>query len=336
MPTPALSEDLKLRIAEYSRSMTQDQVAAALGVAGGTVSKYRNYCPAEPPSSDKKVGEFNLDEWLDWMESGQKLRKKASYSQHASSITLTENKNSPQIVCPQGDWHIASWGTDHSMVRDAINTICATENAWFPLMGDLAQMSIKLRSVLEVSDNLLPPEMQMEFLEQLLEKIMHRVPFSVWCNHGVEREEKQSGISMVKHILSRRTVYFNGIGHPDIRVGDETYKFAASHKYRGNSMYDSTFGNRRYARMEANDREVILQADLHRPAFGTYYEGGMKRTVITCGTFQTSSGYAQRYFSLKTWPVMPCVVLHGDRHLVVPFENLAQALEYLGRSSGAA
>jgi len=74
---------------------------------------------------------------------------------------------------------------------------------------------------------------------------------------------------------------------------------------------------------------VILQADLHRPAFSTYYEGGMKRTVLTCGTFQTGSGYAQRYFSLKTWPVMPCVVLHADRHLVVPFENLSQALEYI-------
>lgn len=324
MPTRPLSDAVKQDIARLSaEGKNQKEVVELLGVAKGSVAKWKNY------ASDKKTGEFDLDRWLDFMESGQALRKTSSWSQHTSLIKLTDS-DKPQIVCPQGDWHIASWGTDHRLVRDAIKTICETKDAHFPLMGDMVQMSIKMRSVQEVSDNLLPPDLQMEFLEQLLEKIMHKVPFSVWCNHGVEREEKQSGISMVKHILSRRTVYFNGIGHPDLQVGKEVYKVAASHKYRGNSMYDSTFGNKRYARMEANDRELILQADLHRPAFGSYYEGGMKRTAITCGTFQTSSGYAQRYFSLKTWPVMPCVVLHGDKHLVVPFENLAQALEYVG------
>lgn len=282
-----------------------------------------------PIFADKKVGEFDLDKWLEWMESGQDLRKTASWSQNEATIRLG-NGDSPQIVCPQGDWHIASWGSDHRLIRDAIETICGTANAHFPLMGDLAQMSIKMRSVNEVSDNLLPPALQMEFLEQLLEKIMHKVPFSVWCNHGVEREENQSGISMVKHILSRRTVYFNGIGHPDLQVGSQVYPSAVSHKFRGNSMYDTTYALRRYVRMEANDRELVFGADNHRPGFSVSYEGGMKRVAVRCGTFQTSSGYAQRYFTLKTWPIMPCVVLHGDQHLVVPFENLSQALQYVG------
>lgn len=339
------------RVIELLREgRVQDEIARLVGVSSGYVGgqaaklrleegEYRRKSKPDlsqtiPESSEplpfKKNGEFDLDEWLDWMESGQALRKKASYTQHDAVIELGDGKT-PQIVCPQGDWHIASWGTDHKLLRDTIKEIDETENAHFPLMGDMIQMSIKMRSVLEVSDNLIPPELQAQFLEKLLDKIMHKVPFSVWCNHGVEREEKQSGISMVKHILSRRTVYFNGIGHPDIKVGDEIYRWAVSHKWRGSSMYDTAWGNRRYARMEANDREIVWGADNHRPGFATYYEGGMKRTVGQTGTFQTGSGYAQRYFSLRTWPIMPCVVLYPDVHRVVPFENLDQALQHIGQ-----
>lgn len=330
MPTPSLPLNVQQQIRDMAgEGISHRMIAAALGVSVGTVSKFRNI-GTPPIASDKKTGEFDIDEWLNWMESGQRLRKKASWSQNCSTIKLGDGK-SPQIICPQGDWHIASWGTDHSLVRNAIKEITETPNAWFPLMGDMLQMSIKMRSVVEVSDNLLPPEHQAMFLEKLLDKIVHKVPFSVWCNHGVEREEKQSGISSIKNLLSSRSVYFNGIGHPDIQVGDQVYKCAASHKWRGNSIYDTTYAMKRYARMEANDREIIIGADNHWAGYSVYYEGGMKRIGMRCGSFQVNSGFANRYFSLRTWTVMPSIVLHHDKHLAVPFENLDQALRYIGQ-----
>lgn len=329
MPTPPLSQATRSEVIRLKQEgCSHREIHERIGVSLGAISNITRL-GAVAQVSDKKVGEFDLHEWLDWMESGQALRKKASFSQHDGVIKL-EGKG-PQILCPQGDWHVASWGTDHRLVRNAIAEIKGTPNAWFPLMGDMIQMSIKLRSVLEVSDNLIPPDMQAAFLEQLIEEIVDRVPFSVWCNHGVEREEKQSGISMVKHILSSRSVYYNGIGHPDIQVGKEIYPAAVSHKFRGDSMYDTTHAMKRYARMEANDRELLIGADNHRAGFTWYFEGGKPRVALRTATFQTGSGYAQRYFSLKTWPVMPCVVLHDDEHRMVPFENLAQALKYIGQ-----
>ena len=341
MPTRPLPEEARRKVIELlGQGMTHRAISKAVGCSNGSVSNIASQegirpadatlKPAVVVDTAKKVGDFDIDEWLDWMETGQALKKKSSYSQTHVAIEVGDGSG-PQIICPQGDWHVCSWGTDHSLVRSTIKEINETKNAHFPLMGDLIQMSIKMRSVLEVSDNMMPPSLQAEFLEKLLEKIIDKVPFSTWCNHGVEREEKQSGISMVKHVLSRKTVYFNGIGHPDIKVGNQLYKFAVSHKYRGNSMYDSTFGNKRYARMEANDREVIIQADLHRPAFGWYNEGGIERVALTTGTFQTNSGYAQRYFSLRTCPVMPCVVLYHDEHKIVPFRNLDLALTHIGQ-----
>ena len=277
--------------------------------------------------SDKKTGEFDLDEWLDWMEGGQALKQKASWSQKFADIELGGGQ--PQVLLQLGDTHIASWGTDHRFIRTAIREINETPNLWVGLMGDLIQMSIKMRSVLEVSDNLLPPELQCQFLEKFLEKILDKIAFSVWCNHGVEREEKQSGVSMVKALLSRRSIYFGGIGHLDIKVGEQIYKGAVSHKLKGSSMYDATFANKRYARMEANDREFVLGADIHRYGISDYNEGGMPRVAMTNGSHQTHSGYAARYHSLFTCPNMPCLVLHNDQHLMIPFRNLALARTYI-------
>lgn len=311
--------------------LTQRQVSKLLKLSTSTVSKYSSKKTVPPAEQEtKKVGEFDIGEWLDWMETGQGLRKKASWSQHEASIVLGDGK-SPVILMCAGDWHVCDWSTDHKLVRSAIAEINDTPNLYVALMGDLIQMAIKMRSVLEVSSNMIPPEHQATFLEKLLEKIIDKVAFSVWCNHGVEREEKQSGISMVKHVLSRKSIYSNGIAHPDLKVGTQTYHVAASHKFRGTSMYDATFANKRYARMEANDRELILMGDIHRFGISEYNEGGMHRVAVTNGSFQTDSGYAKRYFSLRTCPFMPCIVLHHDRHDMVPFRSLDLALRYLGK-----
>lgn len=336
MPTIPLAESKARQIeALLAQGLSHRQIAECAGVGTGTVSNVRMRMKGGPPPAPcdqdtKKRGEFTLNEWFDWMDRGQELKHKASWSGLTGPIKLGDGTK-PQILLALGDTHVASWGTDHRLLRNILKEIKETDGLYVALMGDLIQMSIKLRSVIEVSDNMLPPEQQAQFLEKMIEEIEGKIAFSSWCNHGVEREEKQSGISHIKYLLSRRAAYFNGIGEPDVQVGDQIYKFACSHKFRGSSIFDSTFGPKRYMRMEAPEREITLQADLHVPAVSHYWAGGMQRLAITGGTFQLSSGYAQRYFSLRTCPAMPCIVLHHDQHKFVPFWTLDEALRYIGQ-----
>ncbi len=325
---PPISADLQSGIiAQLAAGDSERVIAARLGVHHSTVHKYKNRTP--PPVSDKKMGEFNWQEWGEWIQEGQKLKRKASYSQQGTADIRLGDGKSPVILIQLGDLHMGSWGVDYGLLKSITEEIEETPNLYVALVGDLVEMAIKMRSVLEVMGQILPPEQQLAFLESWLEKIMPKVAFSCWCNHAVEREEKMTGISSVKNLLARGSVYFNGIGHPDVRVGDQVYKFAVSHKFRGSSMFDSSFGPKRYMRMETDDREIALQGDLHRPAISEYVEGSKHRLAITSGTLQLNSGYAQRYFSLKTFPVFPCIVLRHDRHEFIPFWNLKQANEYI-------
>ena len=80
MPTPQLSEAVKIEIAKMCAvGHSAAEIKSVLRVSDGSVAKFRNYTPTNTPPAQqesKKVGEFDLDEWLDWMEDGQKLKKK--------------------------------------------------------------------------------------------------------------------------------------------------------------------------------------------------------------------------------------------------------------------
>lgn len=300
------------------------KIAKELGVSVGTVSNVRNM--AQPPKSNKKQGSFNWREWNGPIANFQKLKKKASNSQDQGTITLGDGK-SPIILATLSDIHIGSWGADHALLEAITDELINTPNLYVALLGDYGQYSIKLRNVLEVSDNLLPPDMQTAYIESWFEEIWPKVAWATWDNHGVERQERGSGESSVKAILSKRVIYHNGIGHVDIQVGQQIYKAASSHRFRGTSMHNPVHAGMRYMRMEGVDRELALMGDTHTPGMAKYTDGAMTRVAINTGSLQLNSGYAKRYFSLTTHPVFPCVRLYPDKHLMVPYWSLSEALE---------
>ena len=118
-------------------------------------------------------------------------------------------------------------------------------------------------------------------------------------------------------------IYVDADGCP---VKEETYRVATSHRFRGNSYMNPTHGQMRYGRFEGLDRELIVAGDSHRPAIQTYTDGPMTRIAINCGTLQTDSGYAKRWFSLNTHNWMPLVLLYPQTHLMIPFSDVSHYL----------
>lgn len=220
---------------------------------------------------------------------------------------------------------MGSWATDYDLFCHITDEIISTQNLFVILVGDLLQMSIKLRGVLEVSDNALPPKWQMRFLESWLIDIKHKVIASTWDNHSVMREENASGFSQYANIFGRHVIYHDNIAHIDITVKDQVYKLAASHFFRGRTIYNPCHGQMRYMRMTANDREIAIAGDSHVPGILVYEEGGIKRTAINCGSIQ-HGGYGKRFFSLLNSPVFPCFRLSGLEHSVVPYWSVKDSL----------
>jgi len=279
---------------------------------------------------DKKQADFSWREWVDHAERTQELYRRASQTQTHANIGLGDGKH-PAVLLPFSDQHIGGRGVTYREFRRLTEEILETPNLYLALLGDVAEFAIKLRSVAEVCAQIFGPDKQIQFIEGWFEEIWPKVAFASWCNHAVEREEKQAGSSAIKRIMAKRVVFFDGIGHADLQVGSQTYRIAASHKFRGYSYMNATHAGQRYMRFQGVDREIAMMGDIHQPAFQLYWDGPTKRLSMVAGTLNINSVYANRYFSIFTIPQFPCVELHHARHEFTPFESLGSWKAHSGK-----
>jgi hypothetical protein len=209
-----------------------------------------------------------------------------------------------------GDTHIGAWSTDHELFERITDEILSYPDLYVALMGDMAHMAIKLRNVVEVGDNLLPADLQLLYLSGWLMEMRERILFASWGNHEVERAEAQAGLNPFGDLYRRSARhYFNGIGHLTISVNGIPYKIAASHHFQGRSIYSPVHGAQRYLTFNAPDRDMAIAGDSHVPGYLKFTIGRDEKMALNCGSAQTMSGYAQRYFSLHTHPLFPVVTL---------------------------
>lgn len=268
---------------------------------------------------DKKVGNFHWTDVLDPLEEIQRISREASSSQDFATIRIETDK--PVGVALISDWHIGSWGVSLREVARITNRIKQLGLRTM-ILGDMQEMAIRLRSIAEISGNLLVPGMQDGFLESWFSDFAKWTLLATWDNHAVQRQEELVGTSHYAEVFKKEVVYFPGLGHVDLQVGDEVYKIAVSHRFPGNTRTQPTGGQERYMRTEGIDREMAIAGDSHRPSMRVYTDGPLERWAINCGTLQQDSKYAKRYFSLYTHDWMPVVVFWPDRHMIVGYPSL--------------
>lgn len=273
-------------------------------------------------TSDKKESNFH---WRDPLKHLQGLQQVFKQGKDSQDEAFWKIESDSIVVVAIGDLHAGSWATDYDLFVKITEEIINTPNLYVILLGDLLQMAIKLRGVLEVSDNALPPKWQMRFLESWLMDIKHKVICSTWDNHSVMREENASGFSQYANIFSKHVIYHDNIGHIDVHVNNQVYKLAVAHFFRGRTMYNPVHGQMRYMRMTQNDREITAAGDSHTPGFMWYEEGGKERLALNCGSIQ-NSGFGKRLFTLKNSPVFPCLWLSGVQKEAIVFKTVNQAL----------
>ena len=295
----------------------RDLVRILTGSLGKKKSKFKFEI-----TSNKKYSEFN---WRDPITELKGLKSKFDKGKSSQDRADWKIKGVNDIcVVVLGDLHMGSWATDYDQLQAITDELINTPGLYAILVGDLLQMSIKLRGVLEVSDNALPPKWQLAFLESWLLEVKDKIICSTWDNHSVMREENATGYSRYADIFGRHTIYHDNIGHVDLHVNDQVYKVAAAHFFRGRTMYNPCHGQMRYMRMTSNDREICIAGDSHEPGLIVYNEGGTKKRVaINCGSIQ-NGGYGKRFFSLVNNPVFPCFVLSGKTHEVTPYWSVKE------------
>ena len=259
----------------------------------------------------------------------QTIRKRASVSNsHARFVFDTDQ---PVCIIALSDTHIGSIATDHDALERITDEILSIPNLYVGLLGDLLDFAVKLRGVAEVQSDILNSEMQLGYLVSWLEEIAHRICFASWGNHDVEREEVLLGTSRLGRVLAeRQIVYYGGIGKAEFQVGQQTYRTAVSHAFKGHSIYNPVHGGQRYATLTDADVDIVMSGDSHVPGVLQWTHGDRHKIAINTGSLKTHDSYAKRYFSLHTHPVFPCLVLRPDEYMATPYWSVREWIAAAG------
>lgn len=285
-----------------------------------------------PRRSNLSILEQKRLSHMDWRETTrhmmqmQDVKRQASNSQTHTHIQV--DTDAPILVMVLADTHIGSWATDYELFMRITDEILE-HNIFVCLLGDMAHMAIKSRpsgNVDEMVDQLLPPDLQVKYLQSWLQELEPQILFATWGNHDVEREEAQAGGSLVADLYRRMVPYFGGIGHATVQVGSQTYRIAASHKFLGRSQGNPVLGPMNYLLREGTRCDIAIAGDSHVPGIMKFTHGEDVKLAINCGSIQTMSGYARRYFSLVTHPIFPVFTLDPEEKIMVPYWNLQEFL----------
>lgn len=259
---------------------------------------------------EKKTGSVEWRELFEHADRTNQIRSKASSNN--TLLNLDYHERDTLHFINLGDLHLFSGGTNHKAIETLTDRIRGNPNLGVVLLGDVLENAINMRSVAEVQGQSSSAALQLKALESWLFEIKDRILFSTHDNHSSERFEKAAGVDFYGWIMSKVCPFFDGIGVAKIKVGSQEYKVGATHKLRGKSMNDPTYGHKRYMRFDDQSLDVMLAGDSHKYGISHYDDGGRQRLAVNCGTANTNSAYAKRYFSLYSMPVFPVVTLYGD------------------------
>jgi hypothetical protein len=258
---------------------------------------------------EKKEGTTDWRELFEHADRTNYIRGKAS----SNNTLLSLDRGHVEVlhfIC-LGDLHFFSGGTNHKAIATLTDRILSNPQLGIVLLGDVLENAINMRSAAEVQGQSGSSAIQLKCLESWLNEIKERLLFSTHDNHSSERFEKAAGVDFYGWIMAKVCPFFDGIGVAKIQVGSQEYKVGATHKMRGRSMLNPTHGQQRFMRFDDQSLDVMLAGDSHQYGISHYADGDHQRLAVNCGTANTNSAYAKRYFSLYSMPVFPVVTLYG-------------------------
>lgn len=315
-PAPEAAGDVGSRIPHVSVARRTVQHAPRSAQNGTDLS-------ATP--QDKRTNTLGWRDHLAFVQTVQRYREQGSRSQDTGIVRIDTDR--PVCVLVLSDTHIGSVGADIDAFTRVTDDILSIPELFVILAGDLLNMAIQIKhGVGALQEDVLTPGQQFDFLEDWLGEVQHKVLAACWDNHTQEREERAVGTSSYARMLGQRVIFHAGIGHLTVGVGDQSYEWAVSHRFRGRSELNPVHGQMKYLRMMAPDREIVAAGDSHVPGYAWFIHGGQPRLALNAGSLHTGSRFAKRYYSLTTSPAYPCVALWPDEHRVVCFPSVADWL----------
>lgn len=260
-------------------------------------------------------------------------------NQHTYEYRVTLDTDVPVAFCFPADIHLGSGYCDMVRARADFELIASHPRLYCALGGDMCDNFI-LPKMMEASRSMIStPDVQWRNYRYLISLVVDSLLWISSGNHDAWTT-KVSGIDPILAALGslpRIPTYTGEGGFIDVTVGSQTYTIWRKHKPRNNSNINRTYGGKQMLRMwSPREFDLGVNEHYHEPGYEVLEYRRRQRVIMNTGTYKREDPYAESggYYTANYG--VPTVIFWPDRHKMLPFSSIEDALEYFDGPSIAA
>ena len=247
---------------------------------------------------DKKRSDVDTQRALRLLKDARILSKETDVSQLEATITLKpKHPDKPVCIWPNSDSHGGSIYTWYDTWLAHRELVMKTPNFYAISVGDEMDMyNINLgKASTGVYTNPISPEQQALTFTKLFQEMDDKGKLLAWAIGNHSDFMINSGLSYENTFLRNfQCPIFGSGGVLTINLGEQTYKVAMQHTYRGNSKKNPTNAAKNYIDFECHDVDAVILGHVHSKATEMIEKGGMRRALIITGTYQMDAEYGRK------------------------------------------
>lgn len=276
-----------------------------------------------------------VEELLNHVIAGQKLVRRFDPRQREA---FPEYKTDKWIgIVIQGDWHFEHYKVDlEALVKD-LDTIGAEQDVFYLFNGDAGDWSdVRFaREGYNMPSIIIPIEMRHEILWYFISKIKNLLAVTCGCHDDWVKNRHFDIIGEIKNkrnAMGLKTYYLGYGGIINFKVGKETYRIAAYHKFGRESIYNDFHPCVKF--LQAIDSSCDIVAISHRHdkvGIAHQFYQHVPRIFVRSGSHQYLTDYAWKEGFSGAISYCPMVLLNGSERRMKACVNYREGIEELRR-----
>lgn len=244
--------------------------------------------------------------------------------------------------CPIGiifleDMHIGSHGVDYKAVKKIMELLEDTPNLFLALGGDLIDNFIAAKMLKEIEDREIEVIEQIDMVDQIIERIQHKVLWMVRGNHEL-RTLKAALTDPTETMAKKHNLINLGPGGQiSLWVNNVEYKVFHRHRARGQGAANRFNAHKRIIEERCGEMDVVVLGHHHEAGVSTINRLGKTIVAINCPTFKFEDKFSDEIGCFYTGLKIPMVILQHDRKSLLTltdmFDGGLDALEALSKGT---
>lgn len=248
---------------------------------------------------DKKEVVINPPDFEKAVQDVANLKELASIGQREASWTPTlDFPNKPMTFVFLTDLHYLSTRIDYEIANKILKTVEETPNMYMVTGGDdCDNFNVSLgKAATGVYEDPFEAGLQARVWKSKISELdkKGKIGFMVFGNHT--DWSYTGGIDWYDTFLGNiRCPILTTGGMIHLKIGEQNYDIAATHKYWGTSKLNPTNAVKRYLDFEYPNADIILLGHTHQSENLQFEKGGKDRIGIIGGTMKQYEDYARKH-----------------------------------------